>query len=640
MKAPTKDEIAERVFGKMLAPIIVDNEKVKDVDTDKLKLLVKFCNYMYRKGEQIASDALYDHVLIAELNSRSPEDEFLKEVEPEELEGKKVKLPQRMLSTDKAYDMDAIKKWADRVVKEASTLGIKKDSLLFKVTPKLDGFAAYDAGGNLYTRGDGRKGSDITRAFSRGMTSKDPSQVGPGEIVVDKEFFEQKLSHLYDNSRNFISSVIKEGDWSDDVKNAVELRAVVFAPFSSLDNWIGTADSLFAGFDVIRAGALECGYDVDGIVIECVNEKVKERMGHTNHHHRWQIAFKQNTEFKDVLVLGLTPQTSKTGRITPVAELEPTKISGAELRRATCHHYGNVLEQGIGVGATVRVYRSGLVIPYIERVIVKNTAVEVPDKCPSCGSATEMDGDNLFCTNHIDCPAQMEGIIEYWFKTLGNCDGFGPKVIEKLCESGFKYVVDIYSMDTSDFDRVSVGYGVAANLIKELDRSQAEEIEDWRFLAAFSIHTVGKGGCERLLKHHRLLDIFDLTVEDFIAIDGFAEKTAIVLHDSLKRIRDDFDILYKMGFNLSVTPLESERSDDHPIAGKTIVFTGSMKHGKRDEMKKQAKALGATVGGSVSGKTDYLICGDKVGASKTNAAAEKGVTVITEDQYIEMLEAA
>lgn len=173
----------------------------------------------------------------------------------------------------------------------------------------------------------------------------------------------------------------------------------------------------------------------------------------------------------------------------------------------------------------------------------------------------------------------------------------------------------------------------------QLERSRAEEIEDWRFLAAFSIHNVGKGGCERLLKHHRLADIFDLTIKDFIKIDGFAETTATLLHDALVRIQSDFDFLMSLGFNLSETPLVSEKTENtSPIAGKTIVFTGSMQHGKRDDMKKEAKTIyQAIVASSVTGKTDYLVCGDKVGKAKITAAESKGVTVISEEDYLKLL---
>jgi DNA ligase (NAD+) len=283
----------------------------------------------------------------------------------------------------------------------------------------------------------------------------------------------------------------------------------------------------------------------------------------------------------------------------------------------------------------VRVCRSGLVIPKIEKVVKPAEHVFAPTKCPSCGGKTEWEGDFLYCRSSDICPAQIETTIEYFFKTIGNCDGFGPKVIEQICKQGYSSVVSIYKMDQRDFESCGLGAGISANLCAELNRSQREPIEDWRFLAAFGINNVGKGGCERLLKHHRLETVFDLTVEDLIAIDGFAEKTATILYNALKRIRDDFNYLSGLGFNLTKTPLVSEQSaTESPVLNKTIVFTGTLRSGKRDDLEKTAKLYGAKIGSSVSSKTDFLVCGENVGANKTEAAKKHGVKVISEADYL------
>lgn len=613
------------------------NDKILDA-------LIKYCNLRYREGNPVVPDTFYDCVLIAELQSRDPQAEFLQEVEPEPelIEGKTVTLPVRMLSTDKAYSLDAIEKWVERVMKAALYLGIAEDEVLFKMTPKLDGFAAYDDGKRLYTRGDGYKGTDISHVFERGLKVYDDRSrgAGPGEIVVGKAYFASRLASEFENSRNFISTVIKEGEWSEEVKKAVEIGAVVFCPFSLLLPYhLGFADDLLVDFDKCKLELLtDSGFDVDGVVIECIHQDIKDHLGHTNHHHRWQIAFKENTEYHDIEVTDVIGQTAKTGRITPVAILKPTKVSGVTITRATGHHYGNIMNQGIGPGAIVRVCRSGLVIPKIEKVI-KHAPASWPDNCPSCGAPTYIDGDNLFCSNTIDCPAQIERTIEYFFKTLGNCDGFGPKVIEQLVSKGFDTVLKIYAMSLNDF-MVTCGFGekTSWNLFEELGASQRRPIEDWRFLAAFGINNVGKGGCERLLKHHRLEEVFLLTVDQIEAIDGFGVKTANILADALTRIYPDFNALFKLGFNLIKTPLLSEaKAILSPINEKTVVFTGSMKTGSREELQKQAKLLGAKVGSSVSSKTDYLVCGANVGASKINDAAKHGVIILSEDEYLEKI---
>jgi DNA ligase (NAD+) len=600
-------------------------------------------NVAFRGGFPLISDLDYDG-LKRRSAERFPNNPAFAEQDIESdigaVEGKMVKLPARMLSTDKAYSHTEIEKWANDVVAVGKSLGMVEQEIFFRVTPKLDGFGTSDDGNILYTRGDGRYGTDITRAIDRGLSVFGGERgKGAGEIVVTKAYFEEVLSDKYENSRNIIGSAIKAGELEPEIAEAIAAGAIVFHPFSALAGWTRNKTTLMCDLEDIWETVVQtCIFDTDGLVIEAMDENIKKHMGHTNHHHKWQIAYKKNTEFYNIKVLGRSWQTAKTGRITPVVELTPTRISGVLVSRATGHHAGNVITQGIDTDAVVRVCRSGLVIPYIESVISPAPSENyVPHECPSCGAPTEMDGDNLMCTNIVNCPAQIEGLIEFFFATLGNIDGFGPKVIEQLNASGYSSVYSIYTMDVNDFDKAGFGGKTSDNLFNELTNSTKRPIEDWRFLAAFSIPNVGKGGCEKLLKHYFLEDVFSLTVKQIIAIDGFAEKTATTLVDALINIKPEFDALMGLGFNLIRTPLASEESASSPIAGKTVVFTGSMQRGGRSDMEKQAKSLGAKVGSSVSSKTDYLVIGTNVGANKTSAAEKHGVAVLTEDEYLKLI---
>jgi DNA ligase (NAD+) len=312
------------------------------------------------------------------------------------------------------------------------------------------------------------------------------------------------------------------------------------------------------------------------------------------------------------------------------------------ISRATAHHYGMVKEQGIGEGTLIELTRSGMVIPKIERVITPQSP-QIPEHCPSCGSTLVWDSDYLYCLNTSQCPAQIENTIEHFFRTLANNDGFGGKTIEKLHAHGVNSVYEVYQLTLEQF--IEMGFRskdgknqLAKNLLKQLVRSRTEAIEDWRFLGAFGIYRMGLGNCERLLQHHRLLNIFNLTEEDIIHIEGFAEKTATAVVQCLALIKDDFLKIYKLGFNLIQTPLITEQLEQtSPIAGKTIVFTGTMVHGKRDDMIKEAKRLGAKVASSVTGKTDFLVTGTDVGATKITSANENGVRIISEDDYLTLL---
>jgi DNA ligase (NAD+) len=671
LKILKEEDLESTHLSPELIAQIATQANPKDLADEQLLEFLQVCNALYRSGEPLISDADYDFVFLTELQNRHPRHPYLETVEPEiSFVGKTVALPVRMLSTDKAYSLKKIKQWVARIKKTTLNLEVKKaypqlsseelkalklppdeleilelkaenifDGLTFKITPKLDGFAAYDDGNGLYTRGDGRKGTDISRVFERGLMvggNGGERGLGAGEIVVTKSYFQEHLSPYFDNARNFQASVIKEKELEQHAQLAIKDRAAVFYPFVLLPCRTVTASELLSELDVIIQevwGSVD--YDVDGVVLEVTDDEVKNYMGETLHHHRWQIAYKENSNSAEVKVLGVTPQTSRSGRITPVAELEPTRLSGALISRATAHHYGMVKEWGIAKDAVIKLTRSGEVIPKIERVLISKYA-EIPEQCPSCNSELVWDANDLYCLNTENCPAQIESSIEHFFKTLGNVDGFGEKIIGKLNANGVSTVYDVYQLDLERLTAMGFGEKTAQNLLDELERSRKEPIEDWRFFGAFGMDRMGLGNCERLLQTYSLDSIFNLTQEEIKKIDGFAGKTSEIVFNRLKAIKNDFEKILGLGFNL-VSTQASTLNISSPIFNKLLVFTGTMEHAKRDDLIKEAKQLGAKVGTSVTAKTDYLIAGDKVGETKLNDAHKKGVKVITEDEYLALL---
>ena len=632
IKSLTADQIVE----------IAEQDNASTLSDDQLVEFLRIANLLYRSGEPLISDHRYDGVFLMELQHRNPKHPFLHEVEPEPAFAEKtVPLPEKMLSTEKAYSQDSVEKWLARIQKAAEEIDIKFDQLKFKATPKLDGYAAYDDGKLLYTRGDGRKGTDISRVFERGLivAGNGKRGQGAGEIVVSRQYFQTYLADVFENARNFQASIIKEKELEANTLEAIRQKAAVFFPFAQLPYWQGFADQIRNDFADIVAKVYELvDFDVDGVVFEVTDETLKQFMGATRHHHRWQIAYKTNAETAVVKVLRVIPQTSRSGRVNPVAELEPTRLSGALISRATAHHYGMVKALGIGEGTLIELTRSGLVIPKIERVI-KSQPPQIPDHCPSCGSRLVWDSDYLYCLNKSQCPAQIENTMEHFFRTLANVDGFGQKTIEKLHAAGINSVYEVYQLTLQQLMDIGFGEKTSQNLLDQLQRSRTEAIEDWRFLGAFGIYRMGLGNCERLLQHYHLSDIFSLTVADIIGIEGFAEKTAEAVVECLERIQPDFVRIFELGFNLVQTELASQHSAEvtSPIHGKIIVFTGTMVHGSREAMKKEAKRLGAKVSTSVTGKTDLLVTGEKVGAAKIASAREKGVKVITEADYLALI---
>ena len=630
---------------------MLTNIKIQDIADQKILIsdltdddLLEFCqiaNQRYRDGNPIISDEDYDFVFNPELSKRLPDHSFLQKIEAEN-EGfseEKIKLPQKMLSTDKAYSWEEINKWLDRVSKFSSEIDYPLADIQIKGTAKLDGFAGYDDGSKLYTRGDGNKGSDISRVFARGLGIFNNSErgQGPGEIVVKRSYFEKHLSNNFEYPRNFQASLIKEKELDSLAIEAISNKAALFVPFTQLPQWLGSIEEFSNQFlDIV--GQLESGvdFDIDGVVFEIVNPELKDYMGSNRKFHRWQIAFKENKEKAQVKVISVTAQVGRTGKITPVAELEPTQLSGATIYRATGHHYGLVNEQGLGAGSVIELTRSGLVIPKINKVL-KTAEVDIPSNCPSCGYKLSWDSDFLMCFNHEKCPEQIMGKIIYFFRILANNDGFGQATIQKLYAEGIRQVSDIYLLNEAKLISMGFGEKTSNNLINQLIRSRKESIEDWRFLAAFGVQRLGMGNCENLLRNYSVEKIFDLSVKDISNINGFAEITAELIFDGLTLIKPQYEVLISGGFKLEHTLLNTELNQSNsPFNSKTIVFTGTMSE-SRAKLQKQAKAFGANVGKSVSSKTDFLIIGENVGQSKIKDAKSHQVDLLTEAEYLKLL---
>ena len=626
---------------KIIEKIIIQKTLVSDLSDDEL---VDFCiiaNKEYRQGRPIISDEDYDFLYISELFKRLPQHPFFKkiEIESEGFSEEKIKLPEKMLSTDKAYSWEEINKWLERIGKFSKEINYSINDVQIKGTAKLDGFAGYDDGIKLYTRGDGNKGSDISRVFERGLSIFNDSRrgQGPGEIVIKRSYFEKYLSEYFEYPRNFQASLIKEKELDSFAIDAINEKAALFVPFAQLPQWLGNIDEFRSQFlDIVSQLEGEVDFDIDGVVFEIVNSELKEYMGSNRKFHRWQIAFKENKEKAQVKVISVTAQVGRTGKITPVAELEPTQLSGATIYRATGHHYGLVKEQGLGAGSIIELTRSGLVIPKINKVL-KTAEVDIPDNCPSCGYKLSWDSDFLMCFNHEECPEQIKGKIVYFFQILANNDGFGQATIQKLYDAGIHQVSDIYLLSKAKLISMGFGEKTSQNLIDQLIRSRQESIEDWRFLAAFGVQRLGMGNCENLLKSYSIKHIFNLSVEDISNIDGFADLTAKLIFDGLVSIKAQYETLFSGGFQLEKTLLVSNINiSNNLFNNKKIVFTGAMSE-SRMELEKQAKALGILIGKSVSSKTDFLIIGENVSQLKIKAAKSHEVEILTEAEYLQKL---
>ena len=615
---------------------------VTDRIADLAERLARY-NAAYRRGTPVVSDGEYDRLAEA-LRELAPEHPFLQTVEPEAFPGKqKIQHDSPMLSIEKAYTPRALALFTARVQKAAETMGA--EDIRYRVTPKLDGVAGRDDGQRLVTRGDGEFGYDITSAYDKGVIAINGRGCGLGEVVMSKSYFEARLADDFEHPRNLVVGIIASDQVNDLARRALSDGVVHFACYGHLSDWMGDAEALVAGIEDIYDDLLsDIDYPVDGVVIQVDNASVREAMGRTAHHYRWQIAYKRRGETATTTVHEVTWQVGRTGNITPVMEVAPVRLSGATIRRVTAHNAARVEADGIGPGARIEIIRSGEVIHKLEAVITPAASPSIPDTCPSCGTALQR-GDEaaasekfLRCPNRFNCRDQQVQRVRHWFNMLGNADWFGIRSVEKLVDAGFDSIEAVYAMAAVDFEALGFGPVQSRNLFEAMANSRVQPLEDWRFLAAFGIPDVGVGDGRKLLRHFPLEALPEVPAEDIAALKGFGEKKAASIAGGMNDIRKTFLHMLALGFNLTRTPLAAVAADiQSPISGKGIVFTGKMVHGTRDEMEALARAAGATVQKSVSGNTDILVCGENVGPSKLAKARQRSVELLSEAEFMALV---
>ena len=594
-------------------------------------------NTAYRSGKPLISDMVYDN-LVEHLRKLDPDHVFLKTVEPEDLNtDKTVRHARPMLSTEKAYTKEALARYIARVEQAAAGIGVTK--LTFRVTPKLDGLAGNDVGGVLATRGNGRVGSDITNAFKKGLVAIGGRGLGLGEIVIQQSYFESNFTGIFEHPRNMAVGIIKADNVNADSQKALDDKKVHFVPYATLEKWEGSASDLLNKIGEITTDLKKkVDYALDGMVAEVTDQQVKDHMGATSHHYRWQIAIKERGETATTVVENIVWQTGRTGNVTPVLEIKTIRLSGANINRVTAHNAGTVKSKGLGIGARVEIIRSGEVIPKLENVIKPAAKVVLAEKCPSCGTKLNWKNDFLNCPNSTGCPAQTITGLRHFFKTLGTADGFGEKNLRRIVDGGFGSLEKVYALKKEDLLKLEFGEGQTKNLLEALETSRKTAVEDARFLAAFGIHDLGVGDSRKLLRQFRLEKLNTVTAEQLAAVKGFGAITSESITSGLAKRWPTIKHMLDLKFNLERTRMESEdASIVSPIAGKKLLFTGKMLQGTRDDMKKKAIQLGAKISSSISKNLDLLVIGEKASAAKINKARAAGVKVLTEAEYLKLL---
>ena len=428
-------------------------------------------------------------------------------------------------------------------------------------------------------------------------------------------------------------------------------------PTNPLTRLCHSTAELIAHYHAIEAQRATLGYDIDGVVYKVNDLTLQERLGFISRSPRWAVAHKFPAEKAMTIVEAITITVGRTGALTPTANLKPVTVGGVVVSNATLHNEDEIARKDVRVGDTVVVQRAGDVIPQILEVVLDKRPpgaepYEFPHVCPVCGSAALREIDEKTgeadvvrrCTGTLVCAAQaVEGLKHFVSRNAFDIEGLGEKLIELFfTESLIRTPADIFTLRARDGrDRPPLreweGFGElsARNLFNAIDARRSIALN--RFLYSLGIRHVGETNARRLARHFgdwealRAAARAENAAEELSSVEGVGPVVAEAVADFFAEPRNEaaLDALFR---EVSIEPMEAIAAG-HPLAGKTIVFTGSLERMTRDEAKAIAERLGAKVSGSISAKTDLVVAGPGAG-SKLAKARELGVETIDEEEWV------
>jgi len=603
----------------------------------ELDSLVRHHNHLYwDEGRTEIPDVEFDK-LVRELTRLWPAAPVLQSMGPNkaaakaspgmgEVErlGTEVVHAQPMLSLDKAYTDDELKRWTDKI----------KGSLL--CMPKVDGIAAsivYDTNGVFVlaaTRGDGEKGDDITaNVRSSGLVPMKIACQGcevRGEIFMRRSRFTEAYAEQFANPRNLTAGAIKNKDPAKAAAYKLSFLAYDFRGAGTATEAENMAQLQALGFETIpheivepkdapaaylKMAAQRAGweFEADGVVFRTNLLSEHKRLGLTSHHPKWALAYKFQGESGQARLVDITWSVSRNGTLTPVANIEPTVLSGVTVSRASLHHAGYIKKLGITRNATLLVMRRGDVIPHVEGVVVAGDGpLDPPATCPSCGSATRLDGDFLFCTKPLDCPAAVVGVLKHYTQTL-DIQGLGEKWLRIFLDKGIiKHPSDLYTITHEQLVALDrMGDVLAQKILANIVARKTLPLPV--FLTSLGIDDLGPSVAEVLASHLKdLQNIRNATEEEITSIHGMGAATAHNVVTGMKRFGPLMDELLK---HVTIAAPAKAVVTDHQLSGKSVVFTGSLQTMDRKEAQKRVVALGGKTPGSVTKELDYLVVGEE-----------------------------
>lgn len=585
-----------------------------------------------------------------------------------------------MLSIDNTYTEAELREFDGRVRK---LLG-PDEVYEYVVELKVDGVAVtllYEDG-NLVraaTRGDGTFGDDVTQnlrtlrdvpltlygdSVPKRLEVRGEVYMTNSDMVRLNEKLAAKGAKILANPRNAAAGALKLLDPKLCKERALRFfvhgRGVYEGPplethwdylqfVRRLGFWTTPKVALFPDVGAALAYCGECvekahelDFEIDGMVLKVNRFDQRERLGKTAKSPRWVIAYKVEKYEATTKLLSISVQVGKTGALTPVAELQPVGLAGTTVARASLHNLDEIERLGVMLGDVVVVEKAGKIIPHIVRVEKHlRSGVEkpyvFPTQCPACQGPVARDPDGVYirCVNP-DCPAQLKERLRFFaHRSAMDVEGLGEKIIEQLVDRKLVgSLSDLYRLTKEQLSELErMGEKSADNLVKQLERSKSRDLS--YLLTGLAIRHVGKKVAEVLATHFGSIErITSASAEELAEVDEIGPVIAQSVFDFFagERPKKLLAELAELGVNM-----RSERPVDEPaaqpLAGKTLVVTGSLVRFKREEIEALVKKLGGKATGSVSKKTDYLVAGADAG-SKLAKAQELGVKVLTEDEFL------
>lgn len=529
-----------------------------------------------------------------------------------------------MLSIEKRYSYEEIQKWL-------ISTGDKK----YIIEPKYDGMAAKYQNGVLSTRGNGLVGEDISKRLKDlniigKLPKKDEAVLG--EIIIPLSYFNTNLALEYKNPRNAVVGIIKSKKVSESGIKALIDNGVHFIIYDEANSKTLSIDSLLDKdeWEGILEETLQVDYPLDGIVIKVADNKIRDGFEATEHHEKWQIAYKLPAERKWSKVLDIKSQVGRTGRITNVAVITPIDLSGATIKNVTLHNIDFVEKTKIGIGSDVEVCRSGEVIPFITNVKASNSPFLIPTKCPICKTRLNRNGKYLECTNQ-KCPARKSQEIEHFFKAL-NVQELGLKTIEKFMDV-FEITspIDFYNLKTDQIAPLD-GFGdkSANNIVSGIQKTLNKTITEFELLEALGVRDIGRASSKWIIKKYGIEKLNLLTKEDLQDIKGIGPNKAESFICDIKEKWQIAESLFKKGLSF-----KKERTSTK-LKGFTFCITGKKQKYSREELIEIIEQSGGEYAAALTKNTNYLIAGENAG-SKLEKAKKLGVKIISEENFLNLI---